>query len=225
MTTSPEKHGPVGLQQQCGVLPSRDGDGEVSRQRRTGLDPVAILDRGGRRMMALGSGDCGQPCGPRGGPRSGRGGRAESARARVRPRPNREPRQKLSIGAPLRLSGACGPYGEDDVGADGRLHGQRPSVLLAGWRLAIPASRSWPLPRPGSDGGCRSGSAGGPGALTAGDRGLDAGPGSDALRGNAGGNVGVRPSREVDRGRHDVCGFAAIPVPDCRPSPPIAGSG
>jgi hypothetical protein len=24
-----------------------------------------------------------------------------------------------------------------------------------------------------------------------------------------------RPSREVDRGRHDLCGFAAIPVPDC----------
>ena len=24
-------------------------------------------------------------------------------------------------------------------------------------------------------------------------------------------NVGARPSREVDRGRHDLCGFAAIP--------------
>jgi hypothetical protein len=29
---------------------------------------------------------------------------------------------------------------------------------------------------------------------------------------NAVGNVGARPSREVDRGRHDLCGFAAIPA-------------
>jgi hypothetical protein len=35
----------VGLQQQRGVAPSRDGDGDVSRQRRKGLDPVAIVTR------------------------------------------------------------------------------------------------------------------------------------------------------------------------------------
>jgi hypothetical protein len=34
-----------GLQQQRGVARSRDGDGEVSRQSRKGLDPVAIVDR------------------------------------------------------------------------------------------------------------------------------------------------------------------------------------
>jgi hypothetical protein len=225
MTTSPEKHGPVGLQQQRGVLPSRDGDSEASRQRRTGLDPVAIVDRGGGRMLAPGSDDCGRPCGPRGGTRSGRGaGPRQQGHGCALGRTGKRDRSWASG----LLSGCVAHVaraGEDDVGADGRLHGQRPSVLLAGWRLAIPASRSRPLPRPGSDGGCRSGSACGPGALTVGDRGLDAGPGSDALRGNAGGNVGVQPSREVDRGRHDVCGFAAIPVPDCRPSPPIAGSG
>jgi hypothetical protein len=41
---------------------------------------------------------------------------------------------------------------------------------------------------------------------------LPAGPGSDAGRRNALSIVGARPSREVDRGRHDLCGFAAIPV-------------
>jgi hypothetical protein len=43
MATSSEKHGLVGLQQQRGLWLSRDGDGEASRQRRTGLDPVAIV--------------------------------------------------------------------------------------------------------------------------------------------------------------------------------------
>jgi hypothetical protein len=45
MATSPEKHGLVGLQQQRGVLLSRDGDGAMSRQRQKGLDPVAISMR------------------------------------------------------------------------------------------------------------------------------------------------------------------------------------
>ena len=37
-------------------------------------------------------------------------------------------------------------------------------------------------------------------------------PGSDAVGGNAGWNVGARPSQEVDRGRHDLCGCAATPT-------------
>jgi len=41
---------------------------------------------------------------------------------------------------------------------------------------------------------------------------LPAGPDSDATRRNAVGNVDARPRREVDRGRHDLCGFAAIPA-------------
>jgi hypothetical protein len=41
---------------------------------------------------------------------------------------------------------------------------------------------------------------------------LPGGPGSDAGRRNAVSIVGARPSREVDRGRHDLCGFAAIPA-------------
>jgi hypothetical protein len=35
---------------------------------------------------------------------------------------------------------------------------------------------------------------------------------SDAARRNPGGNSGARPSREVDRGRHDLCDFVAIPT-------------
>jgi hypothetical protein len=35
----------VGLQQQGGAASSRDGDGDVSRQRRKGLDPVAMGNR------------------------------------------------------------------------------------------------------------------------------------------------------------------------------------
>ena len=35
----------MGLQQQGGVAPSRDGDSDVSRQRRKGLDPVAMGNR------------------------------------------------------------------------------------------------------------------------------------------------------------------------------------
>jgi hypothetical protein len=35
----------MGLQQQGGVAPSRDGDSDVSRQLRKGLDPVAMGNR------------------------------------------------------------------------------------------------------------------------------------------------------------------------------------
>ena len=41
---------------------------------------------------------------------------------------------------------------------------------------------------------------------------LPAGSGSDAERRNTGWNLGARPSREVDRGRHDLCGCAAIHI-------------
>jgi hypothetical protein len=45
MRTSPESLALSGLQLQGGPSPSRDGDGDVSRQRRKGLDPVAIVNR------------------------------------------------------------------------------------------------------------------------------------------------------------------------------------
>jgi hypothetical protein len=46
----------VGLHQR-GVARSRDGDGEMSRQRRKGLDPAAIVNRNENAASTLGPAD------------------------------------------------------------------------------------------------------------------------------------------------------------------------